>query len=55
MQVGDLVQNSFNRKLGVILGEAEVGGQFKVWQVLVSGRVAKWQQFQMRIINNASR
>tara|TARA_B100000131_G_scaffold207150_1_gene199227 strand:+ start:254 stop:418 length:165 start_codon:yes stop_codon:yes gene_type:complete len=51
MQVGDLVQNSFNQQLGVILGEAEVNGQFTVWQVLVNGKVTKWQKFQMSVIN----
>jgi len=51
VNVGDLVQNSFNRQLGVILGEAEVSGEFTVWRVLVNGRVTKWQEFQMRVVN----
>ena len=48
MQVGDLVRNSFNREIGVIIGEAKVNGPCPVWQVVaVNGKLRKWQRFQM--------
>ena len=51
MQVGDLVRNSFNRQIGVILSEAEASGPHVVWRVLVNGKVRKWQKYQMEVIN----
>ena len=51
MQVGDLVRNSFNRQVGVILSEAEASGPHVVWRVLVNGKVRKWQNYQMEVIN----
>ena len=52
MQVGDLVRNSFNREIGVIIGEAKVNGPCPVWQVVaVNGKLRKWQRFQMETIS----
>ena len=52
MQVGDLVRNSFNRQTGIILSEAALnGGPHVVWRVLVSGKVQKWQKYQMEVIS----
>jgi hypothetical protein len=53
VKVGDLVQNSFNQQLGVILGKAEVNGPKAVWGVLADGKVTKWQKFQMSVVNES--
>ena len=51
MQVGDLIRNPFNGEIGVIIGEAVVSGQCLVWNVVVNGKLNKWQAFQMEVIN----
>ena len=51
MQVGDLIRNTFNGEIGVIIGEAKVNGPCPVWNVMVNGNLNKWQRFQMEIIN----
>ena len=53
MQVGDLVRNTFNGKVGIITGEAEVNGTCTVWFVLVSGVLEKFQKFQMELISGS--
>ena len=51
MNVGDLVRNSFNRQIGVVIGEAQVNGPCPVWNVVVNGKLNKWQRYQMEVIS----
>ena len=51
MQVGDLIRNTFNGEIGVIIGEAIVNGSCPVWNVMVNGKLNKWQRFQMETIS----
>ena len=52
MRVGDLVRNTFNGAVGIVISEAEANGPHVVWRVMLSdGTIRKFQHYQMELIS----
>ena len=52
MQVGDLIRNTFNDQMGIVIREADVNGPERVWFVTMSdGKIRRFQKYQMEVIS----
>ena len=52
MQAGDLIRNTFNGQVGIIVREAEADGPHVVWRVMMSdGKIRRFQKYQMELIS----
>ena len=52
MNVGDLIRNTFNGQVGIVMREAEVNGPERVWFVTMSdGKIRRFQKYQMETIS----
>ena len=52
MKAGDLIRNTFNGQMGIVVREAEVNGPERVWFVTMSdGKIRRFQKYQMEVIS----
>ena len=52
MKVGDLIRNTFNGQVGIVMGEAEANGPHVVWRVIMSdGKIRRFQKYLMEVVS----
>ena len=52
MRAGDLIRNTFNGQVGIVVREAKVNGPCPVWFVTMSdGKIRRFQKYQMEVVS----
>ena len=54
MRAGDLIRNTFNGQVGIVVREAEANGPHVVWRVIMSdGKIRRFQKYQMEVVSES--